>query len=84
MTNELRTATQKNGIPINKAESVALAMAYLVSGGLNGKTIFCAADKFREIEDPIIEAMPQWLGEENVKLVQLGEKASLFRNESGV
>jgi short-subunit dehydrogenase len=45
MNKELPAATKEHGIPINKAESAAQAIAYLVSKGFNGKTIFCAADK---------------------------------------
>jgi short-subunit dehydrogenase len=84
MTKELRAATKEHGIPINKAESVAKAVAYLVSRGFNGKTIFCAANKFKELEGSLADIAPQWLGEENVKYVKLGEKANLFSNKSGI
>jgi hypothetical protein len=65
LTNELCKTLEENEIPINKAERVAVAMAYLVSRGLNGKTIYCAANGFREVEDAMLDTVPQWLGEEN-------------------
>lgn len=35
------------------------AMAYLVSTSFNGKTIFCAADKFKELEDSLADKAHQ-------------------------
>jgi hypothetical protein len=40
--------------------------------------------KLKELEDSLADIAPQWLAEENIKYVKLGEKANLFPNKSGI
>lgn len=84
MTPELRDILESYNVPINKAESVALAMGYLISKGVNGKTIYSAGDTFREVEDAISETEPVWLGEENSKYFKSAQKANYFASKSGL
>ena len=81
---ELRQKLQEAGVVINAAESVGLAMGYLAAKKVNGKSLYCAADSWWEVEDQLHELMPQWLGEENCEQQRKAESASFFTSESGL
>jgi len=74
---------QKRGVPINKPETVALAVAHLIHKGLasNGQGILIQADQMAEIEGGIAKARGQWMGEEMLKLFRGGRDAPLFPNK---
>jgi hypothetical protein len=70
LSDAMRPMLEKAGVPINRASTCANAIAYCaVQGGYTGKTIYVADNKMTEIEGPIAELRPQWLGEFNAKLV---------------
>ena len=74
---------QKVGVPINKAETIALAVAHLMHKGLagNGYGILIQADLMAEIEGGLARARGQWMGEEMLNLFRGGRHASLFPNK---
>ena len=74
---------QKLGVPINKAETIALAVAHLIHKGLasNGQGILIQADRMAEIEGGIAKSRGQWMGEEMLGLFRGGRKAPLFPNK---
>ena len=77
------TGMQERGVPINKAESVALAVAHLIHKGSasNGQGILIQADQMAEIEGGIAKARSQWMGEEMLRLFRGGRDAPLFPNK---
>jgi NAD(P)-dependent dehydrogenase (short-subunit alcohol dehydrogenase family) len=74
---------QKLGVPINKAETIALAVAHLIHNRMasNGQGILIQANKMAEIEGGIAKARSQWMGEEMLKLFRGGRNAPLFPNK---
>lgn len=76
---ELRANLTKAGVPIQKTESVAAAIAYSCTmHPWNGKTIFVCNDTFTELEGPINDTEPQWLGEGNSRLWRQGQLTRYF------
>ena len=74
---------QKIGVPINKAHSVALTVAYLVERGMksNGNGILIQDDRMAEIESGIAKSRGQWMGKEMLELFRGGRNAPLFQNK---
>ncbi|ORY03950.1 hypothetical protein BCR34DRAFT_491966 [Clohesyomyces aquaticus] len=71
-------ATQ--GVPINKADSIALAVCWLFNEGMaaNGAGVFVQADRFMDLERGLAKAREQWMGKEMLDLFRGGRKAPLF------
>jgi hypothetical protein len=74
---------QKVGVPINRAETIALAVAHLMHRGMqsNGQGVLIQADKMAEIEAGIAKTRSQWMGEEMLALFRGGRTAPLFPNK---
>ena len=73
----------KLGVPINKPETIALAVAHLIHKGMasNGQGILIQADQMAEIEGGIAKARSHWMGEEMLRLFRDGRNAPLFPNK---
>jgi NAD(P)-dependent dehydrogenase (short-subunit alcohol dehydrogenase family) len=77
---------KKYGVPINKAESIALAVGYLMNGGLqsNGKGLLVQSDRMWDIEGAMAKSRPTWMSQEMLDLFKGGRDAPLFnRIEKG-
>lgn len=77
---------RKVGVPINKPESIALAVCWMFNEGLraNGAGIFVQADRFADLERGLAKSREQWMGKEMLELFRGGRNAPLFdRLESG-
>ena len=76
---EWTAGMQKLGVPINKAETIALAVAHLIHKRMasNGQGILIQANQMAEIEGGIAKAKSQWMGEEMLKLFRGGKNAPL-------
>lgn len=74
---------QKLGVPTNKMETIALAVAHLIQNGIqsNGQGILIQGDQMAEIEGGIARAKSLWMGEEMLKLFRGGRNAPLFPNK---
>lgn len=74
---------QKVGVPINRAHTIALAVANLIHRGMqsNGNGILIQADRMAEIESGIAKSRSQWMGEEMLGLFRGGRNAPLFPNK---
>jgi hypothetical protein len=70
----------KAGVPINKPESIALAVCWLLNQGLagNGAGIFVQADRFADLERGLAKSRAQWMGKEMLELFRGGREAPLF------
>lgn len=70
----------KAGVPINKPESIALAVCWLFNEGKrgNGAGIFVQADKFVDLERGLARSREQWMGREMLELFRGGRGAPLF------
>ncbi|PSN63895.1 NAD(P)-binding protein [Corynespora cassiicola Philippines] len=70
----------KAGVPINKPESIALAVCWLFNEGsaANGAGIFVQADRFVDLERGLAKSREQWMTKEMVDLFRGGRKAPLF------
>jgi hypothetical protein len=68
------------GVPINKPESIALAVCWLFDQGKkgNGAGIFVQADKFADLERGLAKSREAWMGKEMLDLFRGGRKAPLF------
>jgi NAD(P)-dependent dehydrogenase (short-subunit alcohol dehydrogenase family) len=80
---EWAAGMQKLGVPMNKAETIALAVADLIQKGMagNGQGILIQADQMAEIEGGIARARSLWMGEEMLRLFRGGRNAPLFPNK---
>lgn len=80
---EWAAGMQKLGVPINRAETVALAVAHLIEQGMgsNGQGVLIQADRMAEIEGGIARSRNVWMGEEMLELFRSGRKAPLFPNK---
>lgn len=69
-----------HGVPLNKPESIALAVCWLFDQGItaNGAGIFVQADKFVDLERGLAKSREQWMGKEMLELFRGGRKAPLF------
>lgn len=77
------TAMQKSGVAINRAETVAQAVAYLMCKGMksNGQGLLIQADKIADVEAGIAKTRNFWMGEEMLALFRSGRNAPLFPNK---
>ncbi|KAF2467028.1 NAD(P)-binding protein [Lindgomyces ingoldianus] len=68
------------GVPINKVDSVALAVCWLFNEGkaANGAGIFIQGDKFVDLERGLAKTREQWMSKEMLDLFRGGRKAPLF------
>jgi NAD(P)-dependent dehydrogenase (short-subunit alcohol dehydrogenase family) len=75
----------KLGVPINKAESVALAVTFLFSQGMqaNGAGIFVQADRFSDFERGLAKSRAQWMGKEMLDLFRGGRSAPVYARIEG-
>jgi len=77
------------GVPINRPESIALAVGFLMNEGMagNGKGIFVQADRMWDLERGMAGTRELWMGKEMLDLFRGGRKAPLFaatvKEESG-
>jgi hypothetical protein len=71
---------RKVGVPINKAESIALAVGYLINGGIqsNGMGILIQQDRLWELERGLAKSREDWMGKEMLDLFRGGRDAPLF------
>jgi hypothetical protein len=75
----------KVGVPINKPESVALAVCWLFDQGKagNGAGIFVQGDRFADLEKGLAKTREQWMGKEMLDLFRGGRGAPLFDRIEG-
>lgn len=68
------------GVPINKAENIALSVGYLINSGIkaNGMGILIQADKMMELEKGLAKSREAWMGKEMLDLFRGGRDAPLF------
>lgn len=71
---------RKVGVPINKAESIALSVGYLIDCGIkaNGMGVLIQADKMMELERGLAKSREAWMGKEMLDLFRGGRDAPLF------
>lgn len=71
---------RKVGVPINKAESIALSVGYLINGGIrsNGMGVLIQADKMMELERGLAKTREAWMGKEMLEMFRGGRDAPLF------
>lgn len=71
---------KKHGVPINKAETIALAVGYLIDGGMkaNGMGLLIQEDQIAELESGIARSRGSWMGENQLSLFRGGRNAPLF------
>ena len=72
----------KRGVPLNKPESVALAVGYLMNKGIkaNGQGLLVQADRFLDFEEGLAKSRRDWIGKEMLDLFRGGRDAGLFAN----
>ncbi|KAF1940792.1 NAD(P)-binding protein [Clathrospora elynae] len=75
----------KAGVPINKPESIALAVCWLFNEGEkgNGAGIFIQADRFSDLERGLAKSREMWMGKEMLELFRGGRGAPLFARLEG-
>ncbi|PGH12433.1 hypothetical protein AJ79_04269 [Helicocarpus griseus UAMH5409] len=80
---EWAASMTKIGVPINKVESVALAVAHLVNIGMqaNGQGLLVQGDRMVEVERGIAKTREIWMGREMLDLFRGGREAPLFENK---
>ncbi|EOA81156.1 uncharacterized protein SETTUDRAFT_182182 [Exserohilum turcica Et28A] len=71
---------EKAGVPINKPESIALAVCWLLNEGqkANGAGIFVQANKFWDLERGLAKSREAWMGKEMLALFRGGRSAPMF------
>ncbi|XPT00638.1 hypothetical protein M3J09_009789 [Ascochyta lentis] len=69
-----------NGVPINKPESIALAVCWLFNeqSKANGAGLLIQGDKFADLERGLARSREQWMGKEMLALFRGGRAAPLF------
>lgn len=73
----------KVGIAINRVETVALAVAHLVSQGMkgNGQGLLIQQDRMVDVERGLAKTRETWMGKEMLDLFRGGRAAPLFDNK---
>ncbi|KAJ4294511.1 hypothetical protein N0V90_008202 [Kalmusia sp. IMI 367209] len=68
------------GVPINRVESVALAVCFLLDQGMkyNGAGIFIQNDKFWDFERGLAKSRASWMSQEMLDDFRGGRKAEVF------
>ena len=74
-----------HGVPLNKPESIALAVCWLFDQGMaaNGAGIFVQADKFTNLERGLAKSRELWIGKEMLDLFRGGRTAPVFARLDG-
>lgn len=74
-----------SGIPANRTETVARAIAYLADSGIsvNGQSLMVLGDQVCELEKAIVENWPQWLLDAT-DFVRNAPTARVYDPEKGV
>ncbi|KAJ4344001.1 hypothetical protein N0V95_006457 [Ascochyta clinopodiicola] len=69
-----------NGVPINKPESIALAVCWLFNeqSKANGAGLLIQGDKFADLERGLAKSREQWMGKDMLALFRGGRAAPLF------
>lgn len=77
---ENRARIASFGVSINRVESVALAIAYLMNEGpkSNGKGILVQADRMVDLEQGYAKSRETLMGAEMLELLKQGLKAELY------
>ena len=78
-------AMASHGVPLNKPESIALAVCWLFDQGMaaNGAGIFVQADKFTNLERGLAKSRELWMGKEMLDLFRGGRTAPVFARLDG-
>jgi len=84
MFDELRKKLHEAGVVINTAENVGLAMGYLAGKKVNGKSLYCGANTWWEVEDELHLLEPQWLGKRNCDQHNNAGTMNFFTSKSGL
>jgi hypothetical protein len=68
------------GVPINSAEGIALAVTYLINGGIqtNGAGLLVQDDKIWDFEAGLAKSRETWMSKEMLDLFRGGRNAPLF------
>ena len=68
------------GVPVNKVESVALGVCWLIDQGMsaNGAGIMIQGDRFADVERGLAKSRRSWMGKEMLDLFRGGRSAVLF------
>jgi len=68
------------GVPINKPESIALAVCWLFNARTeaNGAGLLIQGDKFADLERGLAKSREQWMGKDMLALFRGGRAAPLF------
>ncbi|KAI1875003.1 uncharacterized protein JN550_002432 [Neoarthrinium moseri] len=71
----------RSGLTVNRVESVALAVGYLINGGpkSNGMGILVQGDKMVDLEKGYAKSKEAWMGKEMLNLVKRGPGKDLYR-----
>jgi len=79
---EWSESMRKIGLPINKPETVALGVGYLVNLGMqgNGHGLFVQADKFMDFERGLAKTRNIWMGQEMLDLFRAGRSTPVITN----
>lgn len=74
------TSMQQAGVAVNKAETVALAVAHLMSKGMegNGAGLLVQGDRMADVESGLAKSREVWMGREMLGLFKGGRNAPLF------
>jgi len=69
-----------HGVPLNKPESIALAVCWLINQGMagNGAGIFVQSNRFLDLERGLAKTRAQWMSKEMLDLFRSGRTAPLF------
>lgn len=73
---------KKIGLPVNRAETVASAVGYLVKCGMggNGQGVFVQADRMIDLERGIAKTRGVWMGQEMLDLFRAGRVTPVITN----
>ncbi|KAF2692252.1 NAD(P)-binding protein [Lentithecium fluviatile CBS 122367] len=76
---------RKVGVPINRVESIAVAVCWLFEMGMraNGVGVFVQNDKFVDLEKGLAGSREVWMGREMLEDFRGGRKAPLFKRLKG-
>ncbi|KAL2360209.1 hypothetical protein RJZ56_006913 [Blastomyces dermatitidis] len=80
---EWAASMAKVGVPINKAESVALAVAHLINIGMqaNGQGLLLQKDRMVDVERGIARSRAMWMGKEMLDLFKGGRNGLRAQNK---
>ncbi|PGH32236.1 hypothetical protein GX50_04967 [[Emmonsia] crescens] len=73
----------KIGVPINKVESIALAVAHLINIGMqaNGQGLLVQKDKMVDVERGIAKTREMWMGKEMLDLFKSGRNGLMSQSK---